>query len=253
MKIRFVLWISLAISVMVSCSTSKKIPSKAVTFTKDDFIKALREHNYSFEWFHGKGNAKVVGFDQSHNVQTILRMQADSAIWVLFKKFEIEAIRALVTPEDYTVLYRLESGYTKGSTYQLTKDVGIDLPFGALQNWLFGNVIIPDEEEVQLTQDEFIATLEFVKDQWTLAYEVDKAVGQLILVNLKDAKGNMMSIKFGDYKTLDSGENIAFFRDIDMTAANGEKARLTFDFSEIEVNIPKELKFVVPSHYSEFE
>jgi len=252
MKFPLVFALSLALSLM-SCSTSKKIPAKEVTYTTEDVLVALKDHNHAFEWFHGKGSAKIAGFGQSHHVQTIIRMRADSAIWVLFKKFEIEAIRVLMTPDDYTVLYRLEGGYMKGSTDELKQEAGMDVPYGELQNWLFGNVVIPVTKEVQLTQDEHTVTLQFLHDHWFVTYEIDKMTRQLISVNMKDMKGNIVAMKFGDYKYLESGENIAHFRDIDITSSTGEKAKLTLDFSEIEVNVPKELKFVVPSHYSEFE
>lgn len=254
MPIRFLLpvcwglWLSLT-----ACSPAKKLTRNDISYSREELIAALQHHNYPFEWFHGKGDVKIDGFNQSHHVQSIVRMKADSSIWMVFKKFEVEAIRFLMTPEIYTVLFRLDNTYMKNTTSSIRNQLGIDVPFTDLQNWLFGNIYLPDTEEVDITQTHEIAEIRFSSKGWNITYQLDKNNLHLMTASLRHASQAEITMKFADYKNLPSGENLAYYREINMRSPEGETAEMRLDFSEIEVNVPKELKFVVPSHYSEFE
>lgn len=248
------MFVALAIlACLPACSPAKKLPQAGIQYTREALIAALQQHNYPFEWFHGKGDVKIDGFDQSHHVQSIVRMQADSAIWMVFKKFEVEAIRFLMTPEMYTVLFRLDNTYMKNTTSIIRNQLGLDVPFNDLQNWLFGNIYLPETEEIDITQTNEVAEIRFSTKGWDITYQLDKKNLQLLTATLRDASQAVITMKFAQYKKLTSGENLAYYREINMRSPQGETAEMRLDFSEIEVNVPKELKFVVPSHYREIE
>lgn len=235
-----------------SCSTSK-IPVFTKTFSQEEVVAALLRHNHEFAWFQGKATAMIRTSRESQTVKVVIRMEKDSATWFQVKKFEVEAFRMLVTPDEYTILNRLESSYMTGSMDNIREMAGMDISFEDLQNLLFGNIVLPEGDSIDMKQDGEFVIVEFSSGEWQIQYSLDKKQLRIREARIFNEEGKELQVGFESYKKLANGMMMAHVRTIRFPEEPGVQGVLRLDFTEMEVNVPKELKFVVPSHYREFE
>ncbi|MBK7525327.1 MAG: DUF4292 domain-containing protein [Saprospiraceae bacterium] len=222
-------------------------------YTTSDILKALENHNQDFTWFHGKASAEIRTTAESRDVHMVLRMRHDSAVWVVVKKYEVEAARMLITPEEYTLLLRLEDVYQKASFDKIRNMVGINIGFADVQQWMFGNIILPETDSIDVVQNENDITVAFTSGNWSIKYVLDNTNLTVKKASVLDETKREMTILYDHYKKLKNGTYVAFTRSFLFPEGSGATGSVKLKFSEIEVNIPKELKFVIPSHYREFE
>lgn len=243
----------LAVIWLVACTPAKKLTSDNRIFSKKEIIEALNSHNQDFSWFHGKASVAIRTSFESRDVQMVLRMARDSAVWVLFKKFEVEAARILITPRDYTVLYRLESAFETASLDKISEMAGLPLGFNDIQQWIFGNIIVPEKDPSAISYDPENVRVEFESDSWQLSYDLDSKNLRLKTAVIRDANSRELRFEYKDYKKTKNRQVLAHSRSIYFPEQPGVRGKIHFDFSEMELNTPKELKFVIPSHYREIE
>jgi hypothetical protein len=235
-----------------SCSASK-IPAFTKTYSQEEVVAALLRHNHEFEWFQGKATAMIRTSRESQTVKVVIRMEKDRAAWFQVKKFEVEAFRMLVTPDVYTILNRLESSYMTGSIENIHEMVGMDISFEDLQNLLFGNIVLPEGDSIHLKQDGEFVIVDFSSGEWQIQYSLDKKHLRIREARIFNGEDKELQVGFDSYKKLANGMMMAHARTIRFPEEPGVQGILRLDFTEMEVNVPKELKFVVPSHYREFE
>jgi hypothetical protein len=250
---RFMLFFVLIVMVS-ACSSSKKLVSPvARDHSKNEIWAALQQHNKNFQWFHGKASAQIRTAGESQSVHMVIRMLRDSAVWVQIKKFEIEAFRLLVTPQDYTLLHRLESGYERGSVTKLSEMAGVDLTFEDVQQLIFGNIVLPEDQNFAFVREGDNYKVSFTSGNWSFEYVLDAFRLQVQKALVSDDSGKTMRIVFSEYKQALTGPELPHIREIYFPEKPGTEGVIRLDFSELEVDVAKELKFVVPSHYHEFE
>jgi hypothetical protein len=240
------LWLS-------ACTPSKKLTSENRFYSREEIIEALREHNQDFSWFHGKASVAIRTSAESRDVQMVLRMARDSAVWVLFKKFEVEAVRVLITPQNYTVLYRMDSAFETAPLYKIREMAGLDVGFNDMQEWIFGNIVLPESDSFIVRQERDFIRVEFESGPWQLSYDLNAKNLRLKTAVLRDDKNRALRFEYDDYKKTKNKQVLAHTRAIFFPEQPGVQGEIRFDFSEMELNTPKELKFVVPSHYREIE
>jgi hypothetical protein len=247
------LFLTILLISIISCASGKKILPTKKDHSPSDILKALENHNQEFTWFHGKASAEIRTTTESRDVNMVLRMKQDSAVWVVVKKFEVEAARMLVTPEEYTLLFRLENGYQRASFDKIRDMVGMPVGFSDVQQWMFGNIILPETDSIDIAQNENDIIVAFTSGNWLVRYSLDNTNLKLKQANVLDENNRELTILYDNYKKLKNGMSVAFTRSFLFPEGSGGTGSVKLKFSEIEVNIPKELKFVIPSHYREFE
>lgn len=243
----------IAIMWLTACYPAKKLTSDAKVFSQEEIIDALNRHNQDFSWFHGKASVAIRTSFESRDVQMVLRMAKDSAVWVLFKKFEVEAARVLITPQEYTVLYRLDSAFETAPLDKISEMAGLPLGFNDIQEWIFGNILLPQTDSLTIRNDKENVRVEFESDTWQLSYDLDNKNLRLKTAVIRDENNRELRFEYKDYKKTKNKQVLAHTRSIYFPEQPGVQGMIHFDFSEMELNTPKELKFVVPSHYREIE
>ncbi|MFZ1703804.1 MAG: DUF4292 domain-containing protein [Saprospiraceae bacterium] len=238
---------------LISCSPLKKVESIHRDYSQEEILTSLANHNHEFTWFHSKAKAQIRTSTMSHNADLVIRMLKDSAVWVQIKKFEIELARMLISPTDYTILYRLETAYETSSLDKIRDMVGMEISFDDVQQWMFGNIPLPETDLVSISQNEENVLIQFSTKDWRLAYVLDKNTLLLKNAEIRDRSDRILRIQWEDYKKSNNGINVAYSRTIFFPEEPGVTGVIKLDFTEIELDVPKELKFVIPSHYGEYE
>lgn len=239
-------------SALLGCSGSKKIvKGPPPERTKEELIEALNNRNYNFSWFSGKASTELKSPDENVSGSMQVRMRKDSIVWIAVKKFGIEAARIQVDKSHYTILYRLEGLYQKGPISGLNEIISISPDFEDLQQLMFGNVILPDSNNIQISKESAYyvvhANIEGILiDYWINAYNLilEKA-------DITDRMNRKARAEYSDYRKVNNGHLMAFERKLDFPYSDKDNAFFYLKFSDITVDEPVEIKFSIPKSYSE--
>lgn len=141
--------------------------------TQEEVIAALIKRNIDFQWFSGKMSTSVESPDENVSGSMMVRMKRDSVLWVAVKKFGIEAVRLLVEQDQYTILYRLESAYESGNISQINDIISVTANFEDIQQLMFGNIILPENNQVDFRKDSIYYVVHTKVDDIILEYFVN--------------------------------------------------------------------------------
>ncbi|MEE9437988.1 MAG: DUF4292 domain-containing protein [Saprospiraceae bacterium] len=245
-------WITIIVVLLNSgCKTKKKfshvgpLPERS----KTELLKALKDHNYDFEWYACKAGISLDTPDEGISGTTYIRLKKDSIIWSVIKKLSVEIARTLVTENTYVGLNRVNGTYQKGQTDHIINQLGISLGFQDLQQALCGNIILPDtaSTSIKTINDHYIIASTFDDleiDYWVNGYSMllDKMI-------VYDYLGKETIFEYDDYRLIDNKIKMAHRRHISTPYLKDGKAEITLKMKKIELDVAKKTKFSIPSHY----
>lgn len=217
--------------------------------TNTEILGALEAHNYHFDWYACETSIRLDTPEEGVSGKSYIRMRKDSIIWASIKKLSIEAVRTLVTPESYAAVNRIDRTYQKGSTEDAFAKMGISLDFMDMQQAIFGNIIIPDSSGVSIDKegDSYVvksADQDLQLKYWVNAYDLD-----LTRVKMVDYRGREINIGYSDYRTIESGEKVAFYRHYAVPYNDNGDAEIFMKVKKIEINVPKKTRFSISNRY----
>jgi len=233
---------------LIACSTTKKIANPAPERTKEELITALNSRNINFEWLNVKAKTSIESPDETGSADMILRMRKDSIIWIVVKKFGIEAARIQVDKKEYTMLYRLEGLYETNSIDKVNELFSLSADFNDMQQLLFGNVLLPDSAMTQVVEGDNFYLLSALVDGLAISYKIDAYTLELRQISITDALGRTAEVYYDDYRPVDGFGSISMERKF-VFPVDGGIATMKLKVSEIEINVPKEIKFNIPKSY----
>jgi len=235
-----------------SCKTKQKLitePSPGME-TKELIHRLLDQPEYEF--ISGKAKINVASPYGSTRATLYLRTIKDSVIWMAVKKLSVEGGRVLITPDSLFLILRQEKAYQKYALADINKTYGLNGDFSYIQNLILG-----------LTPE--IDTTKYWEVNETSAnVEVKTSIKNILHKFIIDRiSGNVTSGTFKDQFVADGGwqyDNYIF--SIDSVAVPAKRTykiqlskepetqTLKIDFSELEVDVPKSIRFDIPSHYT---
>ena len=232
-----------------SCK-SKRITSDKMKSQKE-LQHALELHNHDFEWFSAEGKIKYKNVDESGSARINVRMKKDSVIWLNVKKYMLEWARVQITPDSVYVVYRMENIYTRGTLEQFTRDYNTNFNFTELQELFFGNVTTTENINF-VARDSTKYHLSAEKNGIKYDYHVNPYNLLLEKFYASDNSRREVIGKYRDYKRHSDGNLFSYFREYTFKEED-EVTYLAIDYSDIEIDVPKKIKFSIPSHYDGYE
>jgi len=233
---------------LISCRTTKRLgplPER----TQEEVIAALIKRNIDFQWFSGKMSTSVESADENVSGSMMVRMKRDSVLWVAVKKFGIEAVRLLVEQDQYTILYRLESAYESGNISQINDIISVTANFEDIQQLMFGNIILPENNQVDFRKDSIYYVVHTKVDDIILEYFVNGYNLQLEKMKITDKMNRTAVAQYTDYRQIAGFGEVSYERTFILPFSNVSNATIHMKFSEIEIDVPKEIKFSIPKSY----
>ena len=230
-----------------SCKTTKRlgpVPERSM----EEVIAALKNRNIDFQWFSAKASTSLESPDENISGTLHVRMKSDSIIWVAVKKL-VEVARILAEKEKYTVLYRYVSEYEVWPLKHLKSYVNTDAEFSDIQQLLFGNVIIPEASDSKLSKDSIYYVIETKSGDLSIKYYLNGYNLELSKMEISDMKGRTASVQYSDYRAVGKHDQFSYQRVYRFPNPSGEYSTITMDLSDVEIDIPKEIIFSIPSHY----
>ncbi len=217
--------------------------------SEKELQQALELHNHDFEWFSAKGKLKYKNIDGAGNATINVRMKKDSIIWLNIKKFSVEISRVKMTPDSVYIVYRWERLYEKGRLDQFTRAYNTNFNFSELQDLFFGNVTTTEDVSF-VARDSTKYHLSAIKNGIKYDYHVNPYNLLLEKFYARDDSRREVIGKYDDYKNHDDGNLFSYLREYTFKEGD-EVTYLAIDYSDIEIDVPKNIKFSIPSNYDE--
>ena len=242
-KICIILLVTLA-----ACKTTKRL-APLPERTKDEVLSALKSRNIDFEWFSGKMSTALESPDESVSGSMQVRMKKDSILLVTVKKIGIEVARFMADKKEYTILYRWESAYESGPISKINEIVTLSASFEDMQQLMFGNVLLPAENDTQYIKDSIYYKVTTTIDDLLIHYYVNGYNLNLEKMSVTDKMNRTAIVYYSDYRIVGKFGKVPFDRTYNFPYSATETATINMRFSEIEIDVPKEINFSIPAHY----
>ena len=213
--------------------------------------KKLQERDVSgVQRMTAKARIFVEGDGQSIEASANLIWVRDSALWVNVRKFGLEAARALVTPDSVYVLNRLNKTYTARGLESLQREYNLPAGFELLQAVLLAKAWLLPGVELKSDLQEGLHRLSGSAGRYGLDYRLEEGTFLLrheAFLHLQDARS--VTMDFDGYKKLPSVGQFPYLRQVTAFSPETGQVQINLELSDLEFNVPKPIRFEIPSSY----
>ncbi|MEQ8703067.1 MAG: DUF4292 domain-containing protein [Phaeodactylibacter sp.] len=243
----------LAALTLNSCSSVRKSRGEADKgMTASGLLKRMEKQRLSPDWFESRLRIDYADEDMSVSASATLRMKKDSLLWLSVKKLGFEIARVQVTPDSVYVMDRFNKEYTIEGLAYLAESYG--LPAGSLselQDFILGNPIFFGGSELGIEPLGPTYRLKGGSNDMTAEYLVGTEDFLLKKVAFKDLRNNQeMSALLEGYEDLEGQQKFSYIRNLMLESKYSGQANVTLQFSNIELNAPKPIRFDIPPRYT---
>jgi Domain of unknown function (DUF4292) len=264
-----VCFVFLSILIFENCKTTKKTtttPTPVAETPKansvSEVLSILEKNEIKANWLSSEVDVDYEGKPQNISGSMSVRYRRDSLIWLTIKKFGFAGARAKITKDSVFLVNYLQSSYIAENLKYLETKYGLPADFSVVQNILLGNpIFLTDKSKLKMERD--VATNDIIlrgaDDKWQTTYHLDPTDFSLksMLFEQPNAQRSL-KIECEKYEILRGYDNdtkkLAHFRRLILDSPQSGKVKVELDISDdIEVNIPKTIKFEIPSHYEKMD
>jgi hypothetical protein len=258
---------------LVSCHSTKKIPTKVLTadtvaktevlipsnHLKEDSVafineiyKGIMDNHINVSTFSGKIDVDYRDADgKDYNVTAHLRMYKDSAIWISITAIlGLEGMRVYITTDSIKLLDKQSKTYTAKSITFLQSLTGLPLDLSILQNLLLGNPVFLDPNITSYNKSENTVSLLsygfLFKNLFTISL-ADKLVQNSKLDDLDSLKNRTCMLSYADYEVKN---NISFSTKRSINIVDKKQLNLKLNYKQFEFNEKLSFPFNVPKNYT---
>lgn len=194
------------------------------------------------------------GNGQSFSANANLIWIKDSVMWLNIKKFGIEVARVLITPDSIVTLNRLEKTVNIQAFSTLENRYNLPGGFGLLQQTLLASAWVP--EGMQLQSDTIDGKHRLRGNNGQLGADYRLQEGNFLLSQasfLQQKESRLVSLTFENYKKVPEAQWFPYLRHMETESPENGDMRLEIEFSDVEINVPKNYRFEIPAHYERVE
>lgn len=233
-------------TLLASCKSSSvlsNLPNAEEVLYQKLYASALQ-----FDWFSAKAKVRMESSQINGGGRMNIRMKKDSIIWFNFKKVSIEGARGIISPHQFTIIYRTEKKYERGALNQLFNANSLPISFDEAQSVLAGRIPLPIKSTIRYEKRKQFHWLSGQNQKYTLSYSFDDELN-LVEFDMTDDQNRNLHIRVDK---LD--ESLGIFKNRKLTYYDNQikKGFLEVDLSNIEIDVPKTLPFSIPDHYTQY-
>ncbi len=213
---------------------------------------SIETHSFKFRTLSSKIKTDVIFTDGSEvSLMITMRAVSDSAIWMSASPaLGIEAARVLFTKDSIKIMDKYHGEYDIESYSYLKRFTQADVTFEMLQNILTGNLAFNSPD--------------FVTDSITNYYSAhcwQTELFQELLINkafrifdnriIDKLTLDTITINYGAFELV---ENRSLPTEVKVNArSKGKNIAIMMNYSNVIVNMPVEIKFNIPGHYTKMK
>ena len=257
------------ISLFGNCKTSKKATTTPTPVTEptniktvSDVLDVLEKNQIKPDWMSGGVGLDYEGKPMNISGSMSTRYRRDSLIWVSIKKFGFEGARAKITKDSVFLVNYLQSNYIAENLSYIEKKYNLPADFNMLQNILLGNpIFLTDKSKLKMERDAATndVILRGADDKWQTTYRLDPTDFSIKSMLFEQPLAQRsLRIECENYQILRGYENdtkkISLMRRLLLDSPQSGKVKLELEVDDnIEINVPKTIKFEIPSHYEKMD
>lgn len=209
-------------------------------------IKGLEDNRFDTEYLEGTARVKLESKDLNVGGTATIRLHKDKAIWMSVKKFGFEGARALIRPDSFFVINRLNGDYTAEPLSYIEKKYKIPARFDLLQEMVLGNAVFFTRDLKLATEGETY-TLSGQDGRFATKHVVDGRGFKLMEMTLNElAQNRTLSINNADFRKAPGKEDapdFAFERTVRIDAEATGPAKLDLSFNRLKFSGPLAMPF----------
>lgn len=256
--------LSLILLSSTGCKTSRGLTHENVRIKSRSgkyLLKKLNDHRVGADWLSAKAKVVFRSEEETRRFISYVRVQRDSLIWMNFKKTGVEAARMLIRPDSIFIIDRLNNQYAQGSLEDLRQRFELpfrDLPdhelFRYLQEVFFGNPVFFRVRELNADTSRGLYYLQGEAQQLKSEYWLSGHSHELLEMAFTDLRAQRQAVfRFDNHQPVEGKQNFAYFRNIIFNSPEAGGVSLEMDFKQVELDVPKTIRFEIPDHYERVE
>ena len=253
---RFFSFLLLAQLILVglACNTTKKTTEeveevKAPT-TAEAYLNNIIQQQLQADWLNASAKLSYDDGSMAVGATATIKMEKDKAIWMSVKKFGFEIARAMITPDSLFILDRFNKEYAAEPISYIADRYNLPGDLTTLQQMLLGNPIF-------LTQASAKAREEGEQLRWSASGATARndfwfTLPGYLLQRMEveqPAQERSLAIELQNYQDAGANRDFSYLRKIAVDSRETGKADIEIEFTKVELNVPTDIKFSVPSRY----
>lgn len=251
--------------ILAACKTSKKTGTATTSPTPvnaplsiSTVLEKLKANSIDFERMSGDAGVDYKGKPMNIAVSSAVRWRRDSVIWMNVKKMGFNVARIQMTRDSVFVVNYIQGNYVAKNLSYVEKNFGVPLDFAVLQDILLGNpVFLTDRTKlIPEKSSEGDVILRGADARWKATYRLGATGFEVKEMFFEEpAAKRSLKISYKNYAILQvpnqAQKNFSYLRTIEMESPQTGKVsvEMEVDSESLEVNVPKNIRFEIPSHY----
>lgn len=236
-------------SIPVAVTVPDQLHEDSAAIVKDIMGK-LNANKIDFNTFSAKINVDYTAANgKKYDVNAILRMQKDSAIWISVTAiFGIEGLRAYITEDSVKILDKQDKIYTARSVAYLQEVTQLPLDLHSLQDILIGNPVFVDSNIISYSRSVNTISLLSVGEWFRnlLTLDAESRVENSKLDDVDPSRSRTCNLSYSDYE---NKKGVPFSAKRRITVAEKSNLDIKLDFKQYEFNETLSFPFSVPKNY----
>jgi hypothetical protein len=214
-------------------------------------IQRVKQNHIDFKTFNAKLNIDYKdATDKNYNVNAVLRMYKDSAIWISANAIlGIEAIRVIITKDSVKILDKLNKTYTARSLDYLKDVTDLPLTLATLQDLVIGNPVFLDSNVVSyIKANNSISLLsvgEWFKNLLTVS-EADIMLQKTKLDDLDISHNRTADLIYTDYE---NKKGVPFSTKRRIAISASKRLDVKMEFKQYDFNNEVSFPFSIPRNF----
>ncbi|MEO1515524.1 MAG: DUF4292 domain-containing protein [Bacteroidota bacterium] len=238
-----------------SCKGGKKARTVELKEKPARYVmKRMEQNALDVEWLSGKGTIFYRDQEQSVRGRFNIRLRKDSVIWMNVKKYSIEGARMLITKDSVFAIDRLGKAYFAKDFDFVRRQYNLPADFESLQAMLLGNPVFMPQTKYIASVDKNDYRLSGDDQNLQQAYWIDGLFFQLRKIYFAEPSENRQAvIEQKDFQPIGEKRNFSYLRTLKLKSPDTGELSIEMNFSKVEINTPKSIRFEIPSHYTRLD
>jgi len=235
-----------------ACSSGKKTGATEIKEKTPEFLfRQMIAGQVNADWMEAKAK---VDFDDGYlsmGATANIRLRKDSVILIAVKKLGFEVGRAMITPDSVFVLDRLNNEAVVKDIAYLADLYNIPADFQLLQSLLLGNPLFFMTRGFQVETEAQAYHLYGEQDGMESHYWLTGQELNLQRMHFHDLRSRrQIQMRFEDYSQNDEDQKFSYLRNLEVDSRETGKVAVGIRFSQVEFNVPKNIRFEIPDRYT---
>ena len=236
-----------------SCVSKKNLtdgtkPVSEIPLTPEmaTMMNKVKATQLPYKWFAASGVGKIDWDGQRLSGRINVRILHDSIIWVQIQKLGFEVGRMLITPDSAFFINRFERTYARYGTKEFLRKYNVPADFDMFSRVFTAGAYVPPSITMSEIEEDGSLFLQSVSGM--SARHWFDASSFLVRSMITDPMAREWESAYTDYKRTNSGQAFPYTRS-NTIIIDGESNVFDLEYSEMQIDIPQQFPFSIPSHY----